>query len=202
MKDAIKALIWNIYHSPTLLTQSIDQIVKKRRCLSDASTRLYLGCQVNNRQPRSAIKIGKHSRLLCKLETYKHGGRIEVGDHCFIGENTRIWSSSLVSIGSRVLISHDVNIHDNNSHSLSAENRHQHFKDMFNGNLRADLPDVPSKPIIIGDDAWIGFGSAIFKGVTIGQGAVVAAMSVVTKDVPPYTVFAGNPARHIGSSRA
>lgn len=50
------------------------------------------------------------------------------------------------------------------------------------------------EPIIIGDDAWIGFNAIILKGVTIGEGAVVGAGAVVTKDVPPYTVVAGNPA--------
>jgi len=51
--------------------------------------------------------------------------------------------------------------------------------------------------IVVGDDAWIGFGSLILSGVTIGQGAVVAAGSVVTKDVPPYAIVGGVPARVI-----
>jgi acetyltransferase-like isoleucine patch superfamily enzyme len=50
-------------------------------------------------------------------------------------------------------------------------------------------------PIKIGDDVWIGFNSTILSGVTIGQGAVVAAGSVVTRDVPPYAIVGGNPAR-------
>jgi len=48
---------------------------------------------------------------------------------------------------------------------------------------------------VIGDDVWIGTRCLIFKGVTIGEGAIVAAASVVTKDVPPYTIVGGNPAR-------
>ena len=52
-----------------------------------------------------------------------------------------------------------------------------------------------SAPIVIGDSVWIGEYAAILKGVTIGTGAVVASHAVVTKDVPPYTVVAGNPAR-------
>jgi acetyltransferase-like isoleucine patch superfamily enzyme len=59
---------------------------------------------------------------------------------------------------------------------------------------------VEERPVVIEDDVWIGFGSAVLKGVTIGRGAVVAAMSVVTKDVPAYTIVAGNPAREIGRS--
>ena len=51
--------------------------------------------------------------------------------------------------------------------------------------------------IIIDDDVWIGFGATIMSGVHIGQGAVIAAGSVVTKDVPPVAVAAGNPVRFI-----
>ncbi|MNW06569.1 putative acetyltransferase [compost metagenome] len=56
---------------------------------------------------------------------------------------------------------------------------------------------VSTKPIVIGDEVWIGCKSIILKGVTIGNGAVVAAGSVVTKDVEPYTLVAGIPAKVI-----
>jgi len=52
---------------------------------------------------------------------------------------------------------------------------------------------------VIEDDVWIGFKATILKGVTIGRGSVIAAGSVVTKDVPPYTLVAGNPAQIIRS---
>jgi len=106
-----------------------------------------------------------------------------------------------VQIGNRVLISHSVNIHDTNSHSLSAQSRHRHFLDIFVDRASGGLDDIGSRPIIIEDDAWVGFGAAILKGVTIGRGAIVSACSVVTKDVPPFTIVAGNPARQIGTSR-
>ena len=56
---------------------------------------------------------------------------------------------------------------------------------------------VNSKPIIIHSNVWIGMNCIILKGVTIGQGAIVAAGSVITKDVPPWTIVGGNPARAI-----
>lgn len=61
-------------------------------------------------------------------------------------------------------------------------------------------PDFAVKggPVTIGDRAWIGYRALIMPGVTIGEGAVVAAGAVVTKDVPPYTIVGGNPAREIG----
>ena len=56
--------------------------------------------------------------------------------------------------------------------------------------------------MIVGDDAWIGAGAAVLRGVTLGEGAVVAAGSVVTSDVAPMTIVAGNPARFVRSIEA
>lgn len=63
-------------------------------------------------------------------------------------------------------------------------------------NIRKDI-DTSKTQIIIGDDCWIGAGAIILNGVTIGTGAVIGAGSVVTKDVEPYTIVAGNPAKKI-----
>jgi len=56
---------------------------------------------------------------------------------------------------------------------------------------------APAKPIRIGRNVWIGFDCVVLPGVTIGDGSIVGARSVVTQDVPPFTVVAGNPARVI-----
>ena len=72
------------------------------------------------------------------------------------------------------------------------------LRDIRNGDnfiLHKDWSNVNSAPITICDDAWIGMNCIILKGVTIGEGAIVGAGSVVTKDVPAWTVVAGNPAR-------
>ena len=61
------------------------------------------------------------------------------------------------------------------------------------------MSHVNSAPIRIEDKVWIGMDALILKGVTIGEGSVVAARSVVTKDVPPYSLVAGNPARVVKS---
>jgi acetyltransferase-like isoleucine patch superfamily enzyme len=96
-----------------------------------------------------------------------------------------------------VLISHGVNIHDTNSHPIDAEARHAHFRHIIQyGHPRSDI-DIKAAPIIIGDDVWIGFGAIILKGVTIGKGAIVAAGALVTRDVAPFTIVAGNPAKEV-----
>jgi acetyltransferase-like isoleucine patch superfamily enzyme len=128
------------------------------------------------------------------LMTFAHGGRIEIGQWCFLGEGARIWSAVHISIGNRVLISHSVNIFDSLTHPLDARLRHEHFRTiMLHGHPRAI--DLGERPVEIGDDVWIGANSCILRGVTIGAGAIVGAASVVTQDVPADCVFAGNPAK-------
>ena len=147
--------------------------------------------------PRSApglVRIGAHSVIRGELFVFAHGGGIAIGDWCFVGENSRIWSAAALTIGNRVLISHDVNIHDTNGHPADPDARHRHFQQIVGAGHPAAV-DMASMPVSIGDDAWIGFGATVMKGVSIGAGAIVAANSVVLADVPPHSVVAGNPAR-------
>jgi len=194
-------ILGKLYALPGKLQAFVEFKRKEQHCVVLPGAQLYPQCRIYNNQPRESVVIGDFSVVLARLETFGHGGRIEIGKHCFIGENTNIWSATEVRIGSRVLISHDVNIHDTNSHSMSAASRHQHFLQIFSTGHPKELPDVPTKAICIEDDAWIGFGSTILKGVTLGKGAVVGARSLVTKDVAPYTVVVGSPARVVGTSQ-
>jgi acetyltransferase-like isoleucine patch superfamily enzyme len=105
---------------------------------------------------------------------------IKVGAFSSIGDRSQIHCGQLVSIGNYVLISWDVNIIEFDYHAPGG-----------------GIPDP--KPIIIEDEVWVGAKCIITKGVTIGKGAILAAGAVVTKDVPPYTLVAGNPAKPIKS---
>jgi acetyltransferase-like isoleucine patch superfamily enzyme len=139
---------------------------------------------------------------LGQLLVFAHGGEIQIGESCFIGEYSRIWSATAIRIGNRVLISHGVNIHDTVSHSSSAASRHQHFNQIFCTGHPLTFDNPPAQaPIVIEDDAWLGFNSTILKGVTIGRGAIIGAASVVTKDVAPFCIVAGNPAKLIGYAK-
>jgi len=101
---------------------------------------------------------------------------LKVGRKCSIGDRTEIHCGDSVAIGDRVIIAWDCNILDRDYHSVDATAEH-------------------TGPIVIGNDVWIGCRVIILKGVRIGDGAVVAAGSVVTRDVPEHTLVAGNPAR-------
>lgn len=97
-----------------------------------------------------------------------------------------IYCARSIAIGNRVRIGSGCLIMDNDAHALGPVKRNQ------------ELPGH-SALVRIADDAFIGARSIILKGVSIGEAAVVGAGSVVTKDVPPRTIVAGNPARAIGA---
>ena len=130
-----------------------------------------------------------------------------MGDRVHIGPSTLISISGIV-IEDDVTIAWDCLFYDHNSHPVRWEDRKndtlREYEDMTaTGNplLHKDWSHVRSAPIHICSKAWIGVGCKILKGVTIGEGAVVGAGSVVTKDVPPFAIVGGNPAKVIGSSR-
>jgi acetyltransferase-like isoleucine patch superfamily enzyme len=146
----------------------------------------------------SLISIGPGSVLRGQLLVFPHGGRISIGKDCYLGDNSRIWSAESVTIGDRVYMSHNVNIHDTNSHSIDPVFRHKHFLEiMSNGHPQENSVDIVSRALFIEDDVWIGFNSVVLKGVRVGKGSIIAAGSVVTKDVPPFSIVAGNPAQVI-----
>jgi acetyltransferase-like isoleucine patch superfamily enzyme len=134
--------------------------------------------------------------ILGELLTFAHGGQIEIGEWCYVGEGTRIWSALRVIIGDRVLIAHNVNIFDNLTHPVAAAARHKQFHMIVTSGHPKQI-DLGEQAVSIGSDAWIGANAIILRGVMIGRGGIVGAGAVVTRNVPAYTVVAGNPARPI-----
>jgi acetyltransferase-like isoleucine patch superfamily enzyme len=139
------------------------------------------------------IQVGPHSHILGELLTFAHGGEVQIGSWCYVGEGSRIWSASSIIIGDRVLISHSANIFDSLTHPLSARARHEQIRQIFKTGHPRDI-SLDESPVRIGNDAWIGAGAMVLRGVTIGEGGIVAAGAVVTKDVPAFSIVAGNPA--------
>lgn len=180
----------NLRRYATISDGTIDRGVKL--LLSDPENRKYL-------------TIGKDCIVSGSFIFETTSGNISIGDHSYIGGGTFI-SRSSIEIGENVTIAWGGTFYDHDSHSLDFMKRRKdiddELDDIRNGRnfiANKDWSDVNSKPIKICNDAWIGMNVIILKGVTIGEGAIVGAGSVVTKDVPAWTVVAGNPAKVVKS---
>lgn len=155
---------------------------------------------IHNAGGPDAIRIGAQSLFMGEIVVVRDGS-VRIGEWCYVGPEAKIWSLHAIEIGDRVFVSHGVHIFDNNSHSLSAAERHGRFQEMRRYGRHLTPEAVASAPVRIEDDAWIGFNAAVLKGVTIGRGAVIGACAVITHDVPPYAIMVGNPARQVGQSK-
>lgn len=134
------------------------------------SSRLYVkkGCR---------IEIGKRVSIYQGVSIYMESAssHLSIGNNTFINRRSEIVCMNDIHIGNNCAISWDVKIMDTDYHYINNKSN--------------------TKAIYIGDNVWIGMSSLILKGVHVGNGAVIGARSVVTRDVPPYAVVAGNPAR-------
>lgn len=172
----------------------IQRVLGRATCRLREGARLGKGARIRNiRGDTNKIVVGRRTLVLGELLTFAHGGEISIGEWCYVGEGSRIWSAASILIGDRVLISHSANIFDSLTHPIRAAARHEQFKQILTRGHPREI-SLDEKPVRICDDAWIGAGATILRGVTVGEGGIVAAGAVVTRDVPPYTIVAGNPA--------
>jgi acetyltransferase-like isoleucine patch superfamily enzyme len=172
--------------------------LRNKQIVIGESSKLHSGASIFNlANKKDSISVGNDTHIRGELLVFNHGGKIQIGDNCYIGEGTRIWSGHDIKIGNNVLISHNVNIVDTNSHELDSVERSERFKDLMANGHWVDKGSILTSPIIVHDNAWISFGAIILKGVSIGEGSIIAAGTVVTKDVPDFVVVAGNPAKII-----
>lgn len=151
---------------------------------------------VNSIKGEQYIKIGNNSlfgklAVLTAWDSYEGNSftpEITIGDNCSFGDYLHVTCINRISIGNGVLTGRWVTITDN-SHGDT---------DYSTLQMRpVSRPLISKGPVLIGNNVWIGDKVTILPGVTIGKGAVIAANTVVTKDVPSYSVAGGNPARII-----
>lgn len=150
----------------------------------------FRGLPVFRTLPQSSILIGDHcifnssktSNLIgvktpCMFSIVKRGGQIIIGDGCgFSG--TVIWAALSIRLGNNVRCGANTLIYDNDGHCN-------------------DPRSGADKPIVIGDNVWLGYGVKVLKGVTIGENSLIGSGSIVTKDIPANVVAAGIPCKVI-----
>lgn len=122
-----------------------------------------------------------------------YAAHLRIGNHVSLGPNTILCAVQGISLGNHCRLGPSVFVYDTDVHPTDALLR------------RADYGltgSIPSGPVVIEDDAWLGAGAIVLKAVRIGRGAIVGAGAVVTRDVPDYAIVAGNPARIVGSATA
>lgn len=169
------------------------------------SERVYLSCTGSNNQLHLGDRVhldrdvrlasAGSDTLICLNDRVRldrgvdvqarTGGRVEIGTGTYIGPYTCITGPGQVKIGNNCMIASQVGIYANN---------HQ-FNDR---DCLIKEQGLTTEGIVIGDDCWLGTGVKVLDGVTISKGSVIGAGAVVTKDIPPYSVAVGVPARVVG----
>jgi acetyltransferase-like isoleucine patch superfamily enzyme len=147
--------------------------------------RIYSGSYISNKGNR--ICFGNHVSIDhgVDIRAYDHpGGDITIGEHTYIGPYVCMAGPGLIKIGKDCMIA---------SHSSLYANNHI-FSDP---NKRFREQGVSTKGIVIEDDCWLGTGVRVLDGVTIGKGSVIGAGAVVTRDIEPYSIAVGVPAKVI-----
>lgn len=151
--------------------------------------------------------------LRTRITLYLARRHVSAGKRVHLGANCRLWAPSGILIGDDAYLGKDVHIETNAvigryclvANRVAFVGRHDHDFRIVGIPVRFSpwVGDCgatnASEAVVVEDDVWIGFGSTVLSGVRIGRGSIVAACSVVVRDVPPYSIVAGVPARVIGS---
>jgi len=194
----LKTLSMSIYNKG--LTETIIHIIRVINQICYSKTNIFLlrlrGYDIHNsvqigrqydffQSRKYSVKVGKKTRIGCGTRiSCGFTGKINIGSDSLVDDYGYIMSQKSVIIGNNVNIAAFCFIVDFN----------HKFTDI---SVPIDTQGYTSRPIKIGNDVWIGAHVIILPGVTIGNGSVIGAGSVVTKDIPPYTVAAGTPAKFI-----
>lgn len=144
----------------------------------------------------SNIVIGDYCNLSLEIHCERKG-RISIGHHVFMSARTFLRCDHEITIGSFCMFGPNVRIYDTRNHPFSPARRKEQARAICSGTV--DSYEAGGAPVIIEDNVWLGMNVIVLEGVRIGQGSVVGAGSVVTRDIPPNSFAAGVPARIIRS---
>lgn len=170
-----------------------------------ANVRIGSGCFIERRESfrrfrsvrEPGVSIGDRVLVYTWSEfSVEPEGLVEVGDESIL-VGAIFMCAQQIRVGRRVVVSYNVTIADSDFHPRDPDLRIADAVANAPGGDLSSRPPYESRPVEINDDVWIGIGAIVLKGVTIGAGARIGAGSVVTADVAPGAVVAGNPARTV-----
>lgn len=174
------------YHRSPSVAEAIRTLIYKHRYKITIGSNSKICKRVEILKTKgAALEIGNHTTIAdyTLLQLTKPSPAVRIGNHTVVGRNCIIASKTRLTIGDYVLIGAYCQLIDH-SHGFKAD-------DLIT-NQRAECA-----PLEIQDDVWIGTGAKVLSGVTIGMGAIIGANSVVSKSIPSYEIWAGNPAQFI-----
>lgn len=178
-------MIFNKKSSRIVKDRNVHIFKKKTsRIILNGTLKFNVGSMKNNGRS-SILRLDEGSKLISSNFSFMYGcdvilfrnSELRLGNNSFVNCDCKIRCHDLITIGDNCAISHDVTIMDGDGHTF--ENHKE------------------SLPVVIGNHVWIGTRAIILKGVTIGDGAVVASGSLVNKNVPPNSFVGGVPAKII-----
>ena len=160
-----------------------------RQCRMHPDTLLSHMSQINNDGPAENISIGRNSVMRGILNASR-GGKIQIGEEVYIGDNSCVYSMTEIRIGKGTMIAHDVNIFDNDTHHKDWALRKAEYEKLFR-KTKEQVPPIKSYPVSIGEYCWIASGAFILKGCQIGPRSIISAGTIVNKDVPADSLAYG-----------
>lgn len=171
------------------------KILVKMMTLLDDSPRFHLSSSIDLRNGSTSknILIGKGVWMYGVLRS-SSGGIIKMGDFTKIGPGSSLVCVDKITIGDYTAIANNVQIVDNNNHPINPYDR-LFMRTTAEDSIYRDWKYSEHKPIVIGKNVWVGANARINKGVNIGDNSIIAANTVVTKDVPENSIVAGNPGK-------
>lgn len=126
------------------------------------------------------VIIGNHSKISCNRIWVRFGGKLEIGNYTNINKGSEIRCDEHISIGSFNQISYNVKIWDTNTHSIIAKDERRKIAEKYFPYFGFEEKRPITKPIVIGDDCWIGENAAILKGTSLGDGSIVGFNTIIT----------------------
>jgi acetyltransferase-like isoleucine patch superfamily enzyme len=149
-----------------------------------------------NSRRADALALGAHCTMDGVHFNVGAEGRIAIGDYCYF-TNVVLLCEMEISIGSYVVIGWNTTLADTDFHPIAPAERIADALSQSPIHKGRPRPQIAKRPIVIGDDVWIGPAATILKGVTIGAGAWIEPGAMVTRDVPAGARVIGNPARRV-----